>query len=183
MRYFQVGTCWLEALGWESIRRLGVWCFCESGFVFSVLLVTEAWHSARTNITEPHAVYEMSRGYVVSSLLSPDHKVPHVEDINTLINSDKRFAGFNLLLFSPASSGTLSYDATLITNGGGGNPISARSITPEERVCGALSNGIDHKDGNEWPKVKDGISGLSRIMEEDVQEEDAFVERLFHLMW
>lgn len=166
-----------------SIRRLDVWCFCESGFVLLALVMSDMRYSSRTNITEPHAAYKLSRGYLVSSFLLPDREVPQAEEeINTLINSNNTFAGFNLILFSPTSSEKLSYDAALVTNGGGGNPIYSRPLTSEERVCGALSNGIDHEGGNEWPKVKNGVSGLSQIFEENIQDEETLIERLFGIM-
>lgn len=141
----------------------------------------------RTNITEVHAKYELSRGYLVSSLLLPVQSSPssdnNQQEIDTLISTDPKFAGFNLLLFTPTSREPLSYDATLLTNNGGGNPLIFRTTTATERHCAALSNGIDQQGGNEWPKVKTGVALLSDLMEKKTDQTDMeLAEDLFQLL-
>lgn len=100
-----------------------------------------------------------------------------------LAASGPQFAGFNLLLFAPSQSQTISYNATLVTNGGGGKSITSRPLRADERYCGALSNGIDGKGGNEWPKVKDGITELAKILNHDNgRDEMTLAEDLFQLL-
>lgn len=51
-----------------------------------------------------------------------------------------------------------------VTNGGAGGIITTRPLSDEERHCGGISNGIDGKDANEWPKVKHGIHSLGNLL-------------------
>jgi hypothetical protein len=92
------------------------------------------------------------------------------------------YAGFNLLLLEPGttttSSGTgnatsaeLTYDARLLTNGGGGGRIRARTLSDAERACGGMSNGVDGEGGDAWPKVVQGRAALRSILDE-IEEED-----------
>ena len=75
------------------------------------------------------------------------------------------YAGFNLLLLEPSSSApTLTYDARLVSNGGGGGPIESRLLTDAERACGGLSNGVDGRGGEEWPKVVQGREELRSVL-------------------
>ena len=137
----------------------------------------------RTNITEPHGTYELSRGYLVSSLLlpSPGSSNTLQDEIQHLLDLKSRFAGFNLLVFVPrisnpesGSTGSweLSYDVTKLSNNGGGNPIVSRTLTSEERKVGAMSNGIDGQGGDEWPKVMDATRGLREVLEDDFEREE-----------
>jgi len=140
-----------------------------------------------TNIREPYAGYEMSRGFLVPYFLqhsiSSSGSVDVKQEIDELTSSDPKLAGFNLLLFTLSGSEALSYDATFLTNGGGGNPITSRSTTLAERRCGALSNGIDCQGGNEWPKVQHGIAGLNDILSRDTGLDDmTLAEGLFGLL-
>jgi uncharacterized protein with NRDE domain len=122
----------------------------------------------------------MSRGYLVSYFLQHPRPSTVQQEIDALISSDLKFAGFNLLLFTPSASQGLSYDATLLTNGGGGNPITSRPATLTERRCGALSNGVD---GDEFPKIKHGVMGLNNILTRDTASDDmALAEDLFELL-
>ncbi|EEB95015.1 hypothetical protein MPER_06081, partial [Moniliophthora perniciosa FA553] len=125
-----------------------------------------------TNITEPPSAFSSTRGSLASSFLQFDSEEPLDEQVKKLFPRDAKFAGFNLLLFAPqgqppladdrdASSTSdlseLKFEACLVTNGGAGGPITSRSLTSQERACGGqacggLSNGIDGKGRNEWPK-------------------------------
>lgn len=91
------------------------------------------------------------------------------------------YAGFNLLLLEPgttttsctgnAASAELTYDARLLTNGGGGGRIRARTLSDAERACGGMSNGVDGEGGDAWPKVVQGRAALRSILDE-IEEED-----------
>ena len=98
-------------------------------------------------------------------------------EIQTLLDLESRFAGFNLLVFVPCVLGSggvrsLSYEVTKLSNNGGGNPIISRPLTGEERRGGAMSNGIDGKGGDEWPKVQDATRGLREVLKDDLEKTD-----------
>ncbi|CDO69875.1 hypothetical protein BN946_scf184884.g34 [Trametes cinnabarina] len=142
-----------------------------------------------TNITEPTRKYESSRGDLTSSFLLPKQPKATLEteiDEFVLENRGRAYAGFNLLLLSPApsDSGTLSLDGAFATNSGGSGQITARMLTMDERHCGGISNGIDHHGANEWPKVKHGIQTLNEVLHSLPQDatEAEIVERLFALL-
>ncbi|KAL7279819.1 hypothetical protein ACG7TL_006226 [Trametes sanguinea] len=148
---------------------------------------------ALTNVTEPFRKYESSRGDLTSSFLLPkDPKATLQAEIDEFLleNRGRSYAGFNLLLLSPApappgsDSGTLSLDGAFATNSGGGGPITARMLTKGERQCGGISNGVDHHGANEWPKVKHGIQTLHEVLNSLPQDatEAEIVERLFALL-
>lgn len=160
-----------------SVRRLH--------FQRESLLVTLLFEN-RTNITEAHDTYEISRGYLVSSLLLPSSSGDSTkEEIQKLLGLESRFAGFNLLVFVPriSESGSegswrLSYEVTKLSNNGGGNPIISRVLATEERKGGAMSNGIDGKGGDEWPKVQDAIRSLREVLKDDFERpEDSSLHR------
>ncbi|KAI8978722.1 DUF833-domain-containing protein [Trametes punicea] len=146
-----------------------------------------------TNITEPTRNYDSSRGELTSSFLLPKDPKPSLEaeiDEFLLENRGRAYAGFNLLLLSPSpaggdpGSGKFSLDGAFATNLGGGGPITARMLTSDERQCGGMSNGVDHRGANEWPKVKHGIQTLRQVLNslpQDVTEAE-IVERLFALL-
>jgi len=127
---------------------------------------------------EPYNTYDLSRGYLVSSMLLPSSPESSTkEEIQTLLDLESRFAGFNLLVFVPHVSESersrrLSYEVTKLSNNGGGNPIVSRSLTAGERKCGAMSNGIDGKGGDEWPKVQDATRGLREVLRGDFEKTD-----------
>ena len=113
----------------------------------------------------------------MSSLLLPSLPENSVDkEIQDLLNLESRFAGFNLLVFVPRVSKSdsdrswkLSYEATKLSNNGGGNPIVSRTLTGEERKGGAMSNGIDGNGGDEWPKVRDITRSLREILKDDLE--------------
>jgi hypothetical protein len=61
---------------------------------------------------------------------------------------------------------TLAYDARLLTNGGGGGHIRARTLSDDECACGGISNGVDGQGGDVWPKVLQGRAALRSILDE-----------------
>ncbi|KIJ64585.1 hypothetical protein HYDPIDRAFT_111952 [Hydnomerulius pinastri MD-312] len=139
-----------------------------------------------TNITEPLTKFSSSRGHLVSSFLASQLSYPLEEDIRRLIPCDAKFAGFNLLLLAPSASNTpsLSFDATYVTNRGAGGPITYHSLTEAQRRCGGLSNGIDGKGADDWPKVQHGLHSLKGILDTlpPNTSEDQLTERLFELL-
>ncbi|KAF8488578.1 NRDE protein-domain-containing protein [Gautieria morchelliformis] len=161
-----------------------------------------------TNITEPAVNFPSSRGHLCSSFLCRNRSPPHTamsDFVTELTTSEVRYAGFNLLLLAPShisrtsrsgddplaqatSLGTLQYDATLLSNGGAGNPIA--SIPGNQQTCGCngisngVPNGVDPFTGtrsSEWPKVVQGRENLSDILAKH-EEENVLVERLFGLL-
>ena len=101
------------------------------------------------------------------------------EEIQTLLDLETRFAGFNLLVFTPQVTGSesegslrLSYEATKLSNGGGGNPMVSRTLTSEERKAGAMSNGVDGEGGDEWPKVQTATRSLREVLKDDFDRAD-----------
>jgi len=119
-----------------------------------------------TNITEPPPSEVSSRGYLVSSYLLSDPAGSLSDELDKLNAHDAKFAGFNLLLLSPSScdAQNLSFDAALVTNHGAGGVITSRPLSADERRCGSISNGVDGKGGNEWPKVHQGIQSLHELL-------------------
>ncbi|EGN93983.1 hypothetical protein SERLA73DRAFT_126376 [Serpula lacrymans var. lacrymans S7.3] len=142
-----------------------------------------------TNITEPLAKFTSSRGHLVSSFLTSDSP-KHLQDVvGEIIPTDAKFAGFNLLLLSPAPSTSsnqrpLSFDGTYVTNRGAGGFITSHALSSSQRHCGGMSNGIEDKGANEWPKVQHGIRSLKAILETSMPDrtEDQFTEELFDLL-
>ena len=158
----------------------------------SGVLVTQP--SRRTNITEPLRKYDSSRGDLTRSFLLPKAPSSSLQaEIDEFLeeNRDRAYAGFNLLILSPSPStigdlGThgLAYDGAFLTNHGGGGAISARMLSDEERRCGGMSNGVDHKGANEWPKVKHGTQTLRNLLQSLPRDatEAEIVDKLFALL-
>lgn len=171
----------------------------------------------RTNITELPNSFTSSRGHLVSSFLLSDSSSPLEDEVGKVVSPDAKFAGFNLLLLAPAPPSVstipketleahereleltaeettvhsrdqkLSYDAMLVTNHGGGGPLQARRLIPTERACGCISNGIDGKGGNEWPKVRRAVSSFDDVLKNyspnsDLVSENLLVEKLFGIL-
>lgn len=128
--------------------------------------LTYFFSSHRTNITEEYRTYGSSRGDLVATFLSSTSSCPFEEDVHSLIPCDAQYAGFNLLLLSPTAHDehNLSFDAEYVTNHGGGGTITVRPLTNAERRCGGISNGIDGKGAEAWPKVQRGIHSFKSIM-------------------
>jgi uncharacterized protein with NRDE domain len=149
----------------------------------------------RTNISETRPT-EMasSRGHIVSSFLRSDSPHPLNDDqIGKFIPKDAKYAGFNLLLLAPTTSTTtnqststctLSFDGSIVSNGGANGPITSRTLTPDERHCGGISNGVVPDGGDDWPKVTRGVQSLNQRLKSitpDVPEMEV-VNRLFELL-
>jgi len=139
-----------------------------------------------TNITEQITKFSSSRGHLVSSFLASQLSHPSEEDITRLIPCDAKYAGFNMLLLAPSASDRawLSFDATYVTNGGAGGPITHRPLTDAERHRGGLSNGIAGKGADEWPKLQHGLVSLQNILGTlpPNTSEDQLAEQLFELL-
>ncbi|KAH9851751.1 DUF833-domain-containing protein [Lenzites betulinus] len=146
-----------------------------------------------TNITEPARKYASSRGDLTSSFLHPLAPQPTLQaEIDEFLreNRARAYAGFNLLLLSPAAPDPaarphrLSLDGALATNSGGGGPITARMLTADERACGGVSNGVDRHGASEWPKVQHGTRALRALLHSLPQDasEAEIVDGLFALL-
>ncbi|KAG8772273.1 hypothetical protein FRC19_011228 [Serendipita sp. 401] len=155
-----------------------------------------------TNITEEPIKRNTSRGNLVSSFLLSSTKETmqeHVEALTEVPNTEEErlehrdYSGFNMLLISlaeeddPAHSGIkgaiLNYPKmTLVTNSGGGGPVTARWLDQEEIDIGGLSNGVDGKTMHLWTKVEQGKSALNQILEEPLESEEQLMEKLFSIL-
>jgi len=70
-----------------------------------------------------------------------------------------------LLLTASADGGhNWSFDGARVTNHGGGGTITVRALTNAERSGGGMSNGIDGKGAEAWPKVQHGLHEFKSIM-------------------
>ena len=161
--------------------------------VLEPLALTEC--SRRTNITEPTRKYASSRGDLTAAFLLPKAGPGATlqADIDAILaeNSNRAYAGFNMLLLSPSPAsgpGSVVFDGAILTNSGGGGTITARALSPTERRCGGLSNGpADDPDPgeDEWPKVQRGRAMFAHDVL-DAPPPDAaeaeLVERLFALL-
>jgi len=141
-----------------------------------------------TNITEPLRAYASSRGTLVASFLG-DPCGGLASHAAALTRQNTPYAGFNLLLLEPLapSSDALAYDARLVSNDGGGGPIRARALTDAERACGGLSNGVDGRGGDQWPKVVQGRDELGNVLDKlsrkpEVDDERLLAGRLIELL-
>lgn len=137
-----------------------------------------------TNIYEPpqDQIYS-TRGCLVSSYLSDEFESS--DEPLGFIPRDTKFAGFNLLLFEPEQEEDgLRFEVSFVSNGGAGGELTSRPLSPEEQSCGGMSNGVDGKGANEWPKVVHGTKALDTVLKEiPVGEEDTQIaERLFRLL-
>ncbi|KIL00216.1 hypothetical protein PAXRUDRAFT_29994 [Paxillus rubicundulus Ve08.2h10] len=139
-----------------------------------------------TNITEQITKFSSSRGHLVASFLASQLSHPLEENVTRLIPCDAKYAGFNMLLLAPSASDRawLSFDAAYVTNGGAGGPITHRPLTGAERHRGGLSNGIEGKGADEWPKLQHGLGLLRDILDTlpPSPSEDQLAEGLFELL-
>jgi uncharacterized protein with NRDE domain len=181
---------------------------CSEEFLFPPFLYSDVLPTNRTNITEPGASYASSRGTLLAAFLADPRGDLNLASATTALTAqDAAYAGFNLLLLEPLSplptttgpasttatdtdSATLAYDARLLTNGGGGGPIRARTLSDDERACGGVSNGVDGEGGDAWPKVVQGRAALQSILDEGsagegpkIADADSYLaERLMDLL-
>lgn len=139
-----------------------------------------------TNITEPIKSYESTRGYLISSFLLSKSDHPLEDELGRIVSPNAVFAGFNLLLLSPTlrSDDTVAYDALFVTNHGGGGVLTSRPLTPEEQRCGCMSNGIDGKDAQDWPKVQHATRDFSAVLQSLSQEptDAEIADRVFNVL-
>jgi len=144
-----------------------------------------------TNITEPPSsskqVYS-SRGHLVSAYLLSDSSLALENAVEKIVPRGVQFAGFNLLLLAPEwgshSVDQLRFGASLITNGGSAGTVRSRILSSEERLCGGFSNGVDGRGGNDWPKVKHGLTSFEAAIQTQSAgaDEAVFVENLFEVL-
>ena len=139
----------------------------------------------RTNIKGPPPAGDISsRGHLVSSFLLSGSSLPLEDEVRAILPRNARFAGFNMLLLAPSqnsTSGSPTFDACFVSNGGNEGAIHGRPLSETERRCGGISNGIDSQGPMEWPKVKMGKSLLEGLLHRDLQEPD-LVQGLFEIL-
>ncbi|KIK37551.1 hypothetical protein CY34DRAFT_92575 [Suillus luteus UH-Slu-Lm8-n1] len=145
-----------------------------------------------TNITEEYKTYGSSRGDLVASFLSSSREAEEegeveVEEEEDVIPRDGVYAGFNLLLLTPRRSEhehALSFNATLVTNHGGGSPLTQRALSPTEQAHGGLSNGIDGQGAESWPKIQHGLDLFTSVMSAVLPDtsEEQLADDLFSLL-
>lgn len=131
--------------------------------------------------------FNSSRGSLVSSFLLSDSPHPLEDEVGKIVPKDAKYAGFNLLLLSPKTqpSGTIQYDSLFVTNHGGGGTLASRSLAPNEKTCGGISNGIDGAGASEWPKVCHATEQFKSLLKQqatpDVNESE-LINGLFDLL-
>ena len=139
----------------------------------------------RTNITEPAKAYEHSRGYLTSSFLLSSEPGPLEDEVGRIVPQNANFAGFNLLLLAPDASDSdeLHFQGLMVTNHGSGGTITSRSLSPEEKFCGCVSNAIGSANA-EWPKVRHASQDFEVVLKmlESGISEDELVDQLFELL-
>ena len=161
-------------------------------FVPALSMLRRVLPTYRTNITEPSASYASSRGTLVAAFLVDPRGDSDLASATTALTAeDTSYAGFNLLLLEPHSrlptTGTdtvttaLAYDARLLTNGGGGGHIRARTLSDDECSCGGISNGVDGQGGDVWPKVLQGRAALRTILDESSADGPKIADADSHL--
>jgi len=146
-----------------------------------------------TNITEPYAIYKTSRGALPSGFLSSPSPDPLNQHVLSLVTPpSEHYAGFNLLLLSPAAStpsdsSLLSYEGAYISNSGGGGQITGQMIElGQEKGRGGISNGIEGDKGGPWEKVTQGSEMLEEILRKRQslrdESENELLEDMFKLL-
>jgi len=140
-----------------------------------------------TNITEQLTEpMNTSRGSLVSSFLLASSS--DLDDVGTFLPRNAKFAGFNLLLFAPTvqsrmSDNALSFESAFVSNGGAGGNLRSRPLSPEEKLHGAISNGVDGQGASDWPKVRHGIQEFASILQKLPENDDMqTAELLFELL-
>lgn len=81
------------------------------------------------------------------------------------------------------------YDAAHVTNHGARGALVARALTSAECVCGGMSNGVDGRGAEDWPKVRVGTRALKEALEASKSEgmnaqasEEALLAKLFAIL-
>ena len=70
-----------------------------------------------------------------------------------------------------------------MTNSGGGGRVRSRKASPGEYSIGAISNGVDGVDGEQWPKVIEGKRKLNDLVTRDkTMTEEELVNDLFGIL-
>ncbi|KAF7314789.1 hypothetical protein MKEN_00953000 [Mycena kentingensis (nom. inval.)] len=149
----------VDVLSGRDVQAGGTWLGLAPAIGRAALL---------TNITEipPSPPPPKSRGALVPAFLGAATAPVPLEEV---FPPDPQYAGFNLLVLQASreegEGGGIRFDASLVSNGGAGGRIAARTLRRDERVVGGLSNGlhVDVNAGEQWPKV-----ALGRAMFQEV---------------
>ena len=136
----------------------------------------------RTNITEPASVWSASRGALLASFLLDDGPVAAAGAL--LEQQETAYAGFNMMLFAPlnAHGAPLQYEARLVTNHTGGGQIQVRELDTAECAAGGVSNGVDGRGGNMYPKICEGVASLEQAIRSSNTDEDKLISRLLEML-
>ena len=122
----------------------------------------------------------------MSSFLLLDSSQPLEDEVGAIVPRDTRYPGFNMLILAPSRENptSLSFDVSLVTNGGAGGTITTRALSEAERRCGGISNGVDGKGANQWPKVQHGVKQMNALLENVPRdlEEASLVDSLFEIL-
>ncbi|KAH7884127.1 DUF833-domain-containing protein [Phlebopus sp. FC_14] len=132
-----------------------------------------------TNVFPPPPLRSMmvTRGTVVTTFLESGTSLDDV--VNELRQNEDNLRAFITLLLPSVGGG-----AQLVTNNGDYGKVTARDLTPEEKVVGGFSNGIDGSVGTDWPNVKHGVEALTNLLDTvppDVKPSQ-FTDRLFEIL-
>ncbi|VDC01367.1 unnamed protein product [Peniophora sp. CBMAI 1063] len=135
-----------------------------------------------TNITEPLRQWPSSRGALLASFLLGEGPVTAAE--SSLEQQESAYAGFNMVLFAPvdAESLPLNYEARLVTNHTGGGKIQVRQLETAECAASGVSNGVDGRGGNTYPKICEGVSALEKALDDADSDEDKLISYLLELL-
>ncbi|KAJ7019443.1 DUF833-domain-containing protein [Mycena alexandri] len=146
----------------------------QAGGTWFGLTPTSGRIALLTNITETPQTFSSSRGALPSTFLSAAAPRTPLQDMYAL---DVQYAGFNMLLLEGVwdDNKQLSFaDASILSNDGAGKRLAFRSLRPDERALGGLSNGIHvgGVEGEAWPKVVDGRALFAEVSQSSNEEAD-----------
>ncbi|KZV66835.1 DUF833-domain-containing protein [Peniophora sp. CONT] len=135
-----------------------------------------------TNITEPLGIWPSSRGALIASFLLGEGSVASAGSL--LEQQETAYAGFNMMLFAPTDvpGGSLEYEGRLVTNHTGGGKIRVRELESSECASGGVSNGVDGRGGNTYPKICEGVSALKQALQDAGTDEDKLISCLLELL-
>lgn len=154
-------------------------CFPRPGSHCKLSLLCLA---SRTNITEPLGIWPSSRGALITSFLLGEGSVASAGSL--LEQQETAYAGFNMMLFAPTDvpNGSLEYEGRLVTNHTGGGKIRVRELESSECASGGVSNGVDGRGGNTYPKICEGVSALKQALQDAGTDEDKLISCLLELL-
>ncbi|CAE6502369.1 unnamed protein product [Rhizoctonia solani] len=164
-----------------------------------------------TNITELARNYTSSRGELSSNFLTlPAPSNGYSDDrissyVKALLSQQRSYAGFNLLLASPANSdgrfeyrfnlllaspansdGRFEYRGVMVTNSQGGGEITSRPLSERECLSCGVSNSNDAacelSEDSEWPKVSEGRKLFEKVINQEDLDDDGLIDALCQVM-